>query len=291
VSQHRTLGELIYITSALLCMSLASPVLAEDLELTKEELISWHIDSIGSKEELAGVRFRVAQGTCIGRGRVFSLVGDDTGSLPGDAEFVTGPNATQFILKFNSAHYPIEGFLFDGKEIRLAVFEPPRHSGLTEADYRLGQFTDYASLWEEYIKRGLFGGVLNALWPLLSPEKNSGKMKSLKRTKIDGKELLVLRYHVRGTQGAELFFEPGTFHHVATRIRSVAGQSLAVGMSHSNFWTNLWEEFSDFIEVDGIHLPTRWAIRLELPQDTSSWEITFDRVKHTEGPELNRSAR
>ena len=201
---------------------------------------------------------------------------------------MTGPNATQFILKFNSEHYPIEGFLFDGKEIRLAVFEPPRHSGLTEADYRLGQFTDYASLWEEYIKRGLFGGVLNALWPLLSPEKNSGKMKSLKRTKIDGKELLVLRYHVRGTQGAELFFEPGTFHHVATRFRSVASQA---SLRDSRVWTTLREEFSDFSEFDGIQLPTRWTIRLELPQDTSQWEITFNRVRHTDGPELKRSAR
>ncbi len=240
---------------------------------------------------LAGVRFRVAQGVCTGCGRPFSQAGEEFGSLVGEAEFVTGPDLMQFILSFESEHYPVEGFFFDGKKVRLAAFEPPRFSGLSEAEYSLGQLTDYVYRWEEYIKQGLFGGVLNALWPFLAQEENLRKMKSLKRTKIDGKELLVLRYHVRGSQGAELFFEPGTFHHVATRIRSVAGQSLAVGISHSNFWTNLWEEFSDFSEVDGIQLPTRWTIRLELPQDTSQWEITFDRVRHTEGPELKRSAR
>lgn len=158
MSYQRILEKLVYITSVLICILLASPILAEDIELTEEELVLRHIESIGSKEALAGVRFRVAKGACIGRGRVFSEAGEESGSLPGAAEFVTGPDTTQFILFFESEHYPIEGFLFDGKEIRLAGFEPPHVSGMSETEYSLGQFTDSVSRWQEYIKQGLLGG-------------------------------------------------------------------------------------------------------------------------------------
>lgn len=291
ISLYRNLKKSTQITNALLCMILASPILAEDPKMTKEELVSRHIESIGSKEVLAGVRFRNAEGVCLGRGRIFAQAGEESGSLAGEAEFVTGPDTTQFILLLESEHYPVEGFLFDGKDIRLATFKPPHYSGLSETEYSLGQFTNYVSRWEEFIKQGLFGGVLNALWPLLAQEKNSSKMKSLKRRKIDGREFLVLRYHVGGSQGAELFFDPETFHHVATRFRWVAGPSRSGGLADSRVWLTLREEFSNFSVFDGIELPTRWNITLELPRDTSHWEITFDRVRHTEGPELIRSAR
>ena len=60
---------------------------------------------------------------------------------------------------------------------------------------------------------------MNTLWPFLGSEEISGALKSLKREKINGKQLLVLKYHVPGSRGVELYFDPATFHHVASRFR------------------------------------------------------------------------
>jgi len=277
--RYRIWARLTNFTGALLCVALASPLLAADGKLTRKELISRHNRSIGSVEVLAGVSFRIARGVCIGRGRVFSQAGDESGSLRGAAEFTTGPDCTQFSLVFESELYPVEGFRFDGKQIRLYGFQPPETSGLSEAKYSAGLLTIYVHHRKKYIKQGLFGGVLNALWPFLEPQEVCRELMSLKRKKIDGKELLVQKYHVAGSSGVELFFDPETFRHVASRFRFWDGRDPVT----------LREKFSDFAEFDGLQLPTSWTITLELPRDRTHWEITFDNVRHIEGPELKRS--
>jgi hypothetical protein len=258
--------------------------------LAKEELVSRHLGSIGSEEALSGVGFRVARGLCIGRGRVFSQAGGESGALRGSAEFASGTGITQFSAEFESELYPIEGFHFDGEKIGLYMFKPPETSGLSETKYSAGQLATSIPDFEEYVKHGLFGGVLNALWPFLKPEEVSKQLKSLKRKKIDGKELLVQKYHIPGSRGVELFFDPETFSHVATRCRLEVKRRTNVAV-RDFYRVTLREKFSDFGEFDGLRLPTSWTITLELPRDTSHWEIAFETVKHTEGPELNRSAK
>jgi len=53
VSHHyRIIEKPANITVALLCMTLAQPLFAKDLDVTKEELVSLHVASIGTKEAL-----------------------------------------------------------------------------------------------------------------------------------------------------------------------------------------------------------------------------------------------
>jgi hypothetical protein len=290
-SHYRILAALTNVTIALLCAALASPLLAADRKVSKKELALKHLESIGSVEALAAFRFRIARGLCMGRGRVFSQAGEESSVLRGQAEFATGPEITDFNVVFESELYPVEGFRFDGKEIGLYGFQPPENSGLTETKYSAGQLTSNVPHFERYIKQGCFGGVLNALWPFLKPDEALPKLRSLKRKKIDGRELLVQRYHLPGSRGVELFFDPETFRHVATRCRLEV-----IRRSSSSLWdekdrVTLREKFSEFAGIDGLQLPTNWTITLELPQDTSHWEISFDNVRHTEGPELKRSAK
>lgn len=158
VSHYRFWARPKNLRSVLLCVALTSPLLAADRKVSKEELVSRHLESIGSVEVLEGVPFRVAQGVCIARGRVFSQAGGESGSLRGAAEFATGPDSTHFSVVFESEHYPVEGFRFDGEEIGLYGFQPPQTSGLRETEYSFGKLTTWVPHWEKYIKRGLFGG-------------------------------------------------------------------------------------------------------------------------------------
>jgi len=272
-------------------VALGSPLLAADRKVSKEELALRHLESIGSEEALQGVSFRIARGVCIGRGRVFSQAGGEAGELPGIVEFASGTETTQFSVKFKSELYPVEGFHFDGKNIGLYAFQPPEASGLAETKFDAGQLTTNIPNFEKYIKQGLFGGVLNVLWPFLNPQEVSKKQKSLKQKKIDGTELLVQTFHLPGSRGVELFFDPETFHHVASRCRLEVIATGSTSLADQKQRVTLREEFSDFAEFDGLQLPTSWTITLELPRDTSNWEIVLDKVVHTEDPKRQRSEK
>jgi hypothetical protein len=270
----------------LLCLTLlTSPLLTAESKLTKEDLVSRHLESIGSEEALSGVSFRYAQGACIAHGRMISQASVIHGPLQGRSRFATGPDSIQFSLEFDNEHYPVEGFGFDGAKLSLMAFDPPHYSGFRDNETRMGCLTTCVLRWEEYVKEHLFGGVLNTLWPLLKPEEVSDKLRSLKRKKLDGRELLALRYHVKGTRGAELFFEPETFRHLATQFLPWRTRSKRAE------YVTLWEKFGDFEDFDGIRLPTRWTITLELPQETPRWEVKFYNIKHPDGPELIRPNR
>lgn len=289
VSQNQTLARLIEMTIAFFCVALASPLNAAEGKITKEELVSRHVRSVGSEEALAGAGFRIARGTCVGRGRVFSQSGGESGELPGIIEFASGTETTQLSVKFESELYPVEGFHFDGKNIGLYAFQPPEASGLADTKFNAGQLTTNIPNFERYIKQGLFGGVLNTLWPFLNPQEVSKKQKSLKRKKINGKELLVQTFHLKGSRGVELFFDPETFHHVASRCRLEVIGTGSTSLADHKQRVTLREKFGDFAEFDGLQLPTSWTITLELPRDTSDWEIAFDTLVHTEDPKGRRS--
>jgi hypothetical protein len=275
--------------SVLLCVALASPVLAADRKVSREELVLRHLESIGSVEVLEGVPFLLAQGVCIGRGRIFSQAGSKSGSFRGVTEFATGPHSTLFSVVFESEHYRVEGFRYEASELDLFGFQPPQASGLSGTESSFGQLTTYVPRWEQYIKQGLWGGVLNALWPFLKPEEVLPKLESLKRKKVDQKELLVLEYDVAGSPGVELFFDPETHRHVASR----SSRKEVVSTSWTGYWESLtlWEKFSDFAEFDGLQLPTSWTITLVLPRDTSHWEIAFDDIWRTKRPTIKHSAK
>jgi len=285
-------ARLSHCAGSLICLALFSSLLADDRKLTEEELASQHLKSMGPVEQvLEGIPFRVALGVCTCRGRVFTQAGEESGAFRGEAGFVTGPDCVQFSVQFQSEHYPIEGFNYDGKEIRLLGFEAPRISGLSEPQYNVGQLTTYVPSWEKYVQEGLFGGTLNTSWPLLKPEKIFDKLRSIKRRNLEGKQRLTMRYHVGGSRGAELFFDPETFRHVATRFRLEKRRAGTVSIADPKQRVTLWEKFSDFEKVDGLELPTRWTITLELPRDTSHWEIDLHNLRHTKGPELKNSSR
>lgn len=288
-SANRVLHKRVALALVVLWFSSAPALLSENLEISAQELVSRHIQSIGTPAALAQARFRVAQGICTGRGRAFAQAGAEDGSLGGETEFVTGPNLMQFTIVFANKFYPVEGFRFDGEEVRLSAYESPTLSGLGDKKPNLGQLTTYFPRWKEYIQRGLFGGVLNTWWPLLKLDEHLDEIESPELREVDGRELLALRFEVPGSMGAELFFEPGTFRHVASRFRLLRTSSAS--LRDSRQWVTLREEFGDFDEFDGMQLPIRWTIILELSQDTPQWEITFDSIRHLEKPELKRSVR
>lgn len=276
------------LTTALLCVSFGFPILAKDFELAREELVSRHLVSVGSKEAVAAVRFRVATGKGTGKGRVFQQLGLESGLVSVSAELQTGPEQVRFGLESATAHYPFEGFFFDGKDIRLAAFDPIQRSWIqSEQEYKMGQLTRFFSRCPNYVRAGLVGGVISACWPLLNPERQASLLRSVKKGNLDGRSLIALEYHIPGTRGAILYFDPETYRHVATRHRVQRGRS----HRHYVERMTLTEYFGNFLNFEGKQLPTSWTLVLELPRETTRWEIELSEIRHLDRPEVKRRGK
>ena len=226
-----------------------------------------HLDSIGSPESLADVRFRIAEGICKGTGDVLKQQGDGSVSIYGNAEFSAGPDSLRFTIQCDSPRYS-DGFFFDRERVRVAVF------GRQEQGW-IGEFLADCS---EYVKGGLIGGVLSTIWPLLEPTAAQQMLKSKGQEELDGRKFLAFDYFQGEAESVVLYFDPETYRHVATKCTAEI-----VG----SYWT-LMEEFSDIRTFDGLNLPTRWTLTLHAPRETIVWSVRLEKITHTEGPTLKR---
>ena len=155
------------------------------------------------------------------------------------------------------------------------------------------------------IAEGLPGGVLNTAWPLLNLEQHQPKLEYDGLKKVDKRQLHRLTYRMRkggGQVTIYLFFEPETFRHVRTYMQYVGPASMPVtaaqSVARSETRYTLEEEFADFVQVEGLTLPTLWTIRMtaekaggdvNLPVGIGGvgpgnsilrWTVGFDKLQH-----------
>lgn len=230
--------------------------------------IQQHLNSIGSPEAFAGVRFRLAGGIGKGTGDILKQKKHRSGSIYGSAELAAGPDSLRLTIQCDSPRYPVEGFFLDKDKFRVAVLDG-HESGL------LGKFLAGC---EDYVKEGLIGGVLSTLWPLLKADTAQRKMKLMGEQKLDGQRLLAVRYSLGGQERVALYFDPNTSCHVATKC---------IVEMKEGYWT-LMEKFTDVRTYDGLNLPTHWTLALHGPRKTFVWTVRFENITHSEGPVLER---
>ena len=107
----------------LLLTSLLGVAAADDAK--PEEIVAKHLDSIGTAEARAAVKSRGIQGTLsfkiLARG---SASGDEaaTGDATGMWGYISEQRKTNFVMKFGSAAWRGERFVFDGDKTNFAVF-------------------------------------------------------------------------------------------------------------------------------------------------------------------------
>jgi len=230
----------------------ANPVTSAD------ELVSQHLDSIASAAVLAGLKTRVAQGPAH-----YTILVGGTGFLDGKAVLVSEGKKLQFMMKFANNEYHGEQFIFDGEKDSVA-YSSARQS-------RSG-FGNFVFVQDAVLREGLLGGVLSTAWPLLfgNLEQRKAKLTFDGLKKIDGQELYELRY--RPNKGSDLeinlYFDPQTLHHVETIYRysvtaglTIRGETATAGLVPNRY--RLQEKFSEFKTMDGVTLPTRYALQFQ----------------------------
>lgn len=275
----------------LLAIITALPALAAESTLSLADLISKHLNSIGTPEQRAAAKTRVATGTSH-----YKIVNGGTGEMDGSATLVGEGRNLRFVMKYKAGEYRGEDLLTDGD--RVQVFGNPKRS-------LIGQF-----LYDQnpLISEGLLGGTLGTAWPLLDPKSRSAKLSYEGLKNIAGTELHEVKYvpKKKGDLDIRLYFEKETFRHVLT-VATVTINPQLLGYTNGNgtdfmgrgeisatgssaetstarqqeIRYRLEQRFGGFQQVEGLTLPRTTSIRFSAEGYRSAlvtYDATFDQI-------------
>lgn len=223
-------------------------------KITAEELLTRHLQSIGTADARAAVKTRIISGTSQVIFRTTPV-----GQAVGKAVLASEGTKSLVGMSFPSPVYPREQLGFNGTSF-IAAFATPGTRSV------LGNFL---MTNEAIFKQGLMAGTLSSAWPLTDPSR-SAQLKYLGTKRTDNRMLHEVRYSPRSGSDLTitLFFDSETFRHVRTEYERVITASIG-NRSYTNVETResrykMTEEFSLFKTEGGLTLPHIYTIKLEV---------------------------
>jgi hypothetical protein len=260
---------------AIICMWLAALSSATAADTKAEDIVTQHLNSIGTAEARASVKSLAVQGTL-----QFKVITGGASETPGNWQRLSEQRKSKFVMKFGDTKWWGEQFVFDGDKISFAA------ATLSHQWSALGAFVQGQ---DSMIKEGLLGGELGTAWALENIDPHQVKLENHGRKKIDGRELDEIGYLSKGNSGmtVKLYFDPETHHHVMTvymlvRAATISHNSLKDAQQQENRYT-LEERFSDFQTDKNITLPRQYDLRFtqELQNGVTTvydWAMKADKV-------------
>ncbi len=225
-------------------------------EITAEQLIERHLQSLGEPAALANAQSRGFVGIS-----TFEVILGGVGRPPlGSSMLASEGGKLGISMKYDDREYPGEYFAFDGKEVSVFHISPGVKSPLAQFVYR----------FDDIIREGLLGGALSTSWALLKIDKRQPRILKYDVREIEGRRLHELTYLPKdglGNMKIELYFDWETFRHVRTeylvRIHddlSLPPAGLSIMEVVPEYRYHLIEKFDNFVEVAGITMPQSYSI-------------------------------
>lgn len=238
-----------------------------DERISPAELVTKHLESIGTAQARSAVHGTRIKGTCV-------ITAREGGTGQAQGQLVMLSQGTQNLIRliFDSGE-PITAFGFDGSKTLVTQFRPGRRTALEQ----------FFASYEVVVRDGLVGGILSESWPLLNLEQRNAKLEYVGLKKVGGNQLHAVKYLPR--KGSDLkitlYFEPDTFRHVRTqyeqtiysteqkRIQGGGGTLPSVENQRSAAQRlDAYEEFSDFKVEQGLSLPHSYKFVLSVQSQT-----------------------
>jgi len=272
------------------------PVRAADMK--PDELVIRHLDAIGTAEARAATKTRIVQGTAL-----FKIQVGGGGVLAGTSALVSEGRKSVLMIKLPNNDYRGEQFMTDGNKVSVAA---------TTSNHKWSDFGEFVRSQDHLVREGLLGGELTTAWALLNLSENKAKLNFDGEKKADGRPALQLTYHSgrRDDLIVHIFFNPQTYQHVMTTyqitlasglggfspsISDQAGLTIPAANNPGGDPTQsskqketrytVEERFTDVKTVDGLTLPTKYAIHFteELQNGTTrvyEWDLTAVEVSN-----------
>lgn len=234
-------------------------------KLTAQEIISKHLDSIGTAEKRALFKSIVVTGE-VDRKHITRK------SQPTNGRIVLASDGNKLFIgmNLNGTEDPQERFIFDGSKSAV---------GLANVGGRslLGNFIQSNSV---LLSNGLLSGTLGSSWIFLNYD-GKGKISTSGTKKIGGREAYGISFSPKGGSDIDIkmYFDQETFRHVRSEYSATrsASQGRTIDESARNRETRmkLTEDFSDFKEKDGMTLPSKYKIFYSYAGQNDTTEIEW----------------
>jgi hypothetical protein len=259
---------------------LVVPAHGGDAVLKPEELLSQHLDAIGTAGVRAATKTRAVQGSAM-----YRVVVGGGGHEEGKTGLVSDGRKIRFLVRFPQNDYGGENFLFNGDVTQV---------GFANSNQSRSPLASFVMSQDVVVRDGLIGGVLSTGWPLLNLTDRGAKLSYQGLKKVDGRMLHQVRYepHKHSELEISLYFEPDTLRHVKTVYNLVVGNNVGATILESARMqperSSLEERFSDFTTADGLTLPTHWNLQFtrELSSGSttiSEWDLKEDKIQNNLG--------
>lgn len=237
-----------------------------DNKITPAELVSKHVESIGSAEARARVSGTRIKGTCL-----LTIRQGGSGQVSGKTLMASQGNQNLINITFEGADSSA-WVKFDGQKATVSQFRPGSRTSLE----------NFFASYDVIVKEGLIGGTLSESWPLLNLQQKNPKLEYAGVKKVGGKELHTIRYtpHKGSDLKIILFFETDTFRHVRTEYSQTiyASEQRRIGgggpglpgaqtQQASSTRINAYEEFSDFKSEGDLNLPHTYKFELTIQSE------------------------
>lgn len=224
-------------------------------KMTAEELLTRHLDAIGTTKARAAVQTRIISGTAQ---VIFRTT--PSGQAIGKAVLASEGVKQLFGMSFPSPVYPREQLTFNGVSFMAAFATPGTRSVLG----------NFLMTNDVVFKQSLMCGVLSAGWPLLDLEKRQANVEYLGTKKIDGRNAHELRYTPRGNSDLKitLYFDAEEFRHLRTEYERVVpapmGKVEYTNVQEREGRYKMVEDFSLFKREGELNLPHLYTIKLSV---------------------------
>ena len=255
----------------LVISSCLTPTVLADKRIKPEEVVSKHLESLGTAETRASIRSRIINGSCR-----FSYRARSSGFAEGKVVLASEDVKSLLSMAFPTPEYPHERVGFDGKKLTTGYISPGVRTVLG----------DFLLAYDVAVREGLFGGSLSAAWPLLDVAARNPKLEYSGTKTINGRETYVLRYNPRKASDVsiKLYFDSATFQHARTEYERVIsaqmGQTPETSSQQVATRHKMVEEFSDFRKEGGLVLPHVYKLTVSIVGQTSAeYEWALDLQK------------
>lgn len=255
--------KLIYLFTFIFIFSAAGETSAQ--KMTAEEIITKHLQSIGTDEARKNLKNQVATGVV-----QYTVLRKNTG---GNGRIVFASEADKFLfgMTFSIPSYPAETFVYDGEKSKIAF-------AINNARSELG---DFVFRYKDVISENLFGGTLSTGWTLRDLASRKAKVDLNGTKKINGRESYVLEYLPKGGSDLKvnIYIDKENFQHLRTEykrvISSIIGPSPDASSQQREQRQTMIEEFSNYKKVNDINLPHNYRIYVMLEGAAGTREYEY----------------
>lgn len=250
-------------------------------KMKAEDVLSRHLESIGTAEKRASVKSQIA----VGNGAV-KFISQKNLSAEGRIVIASSSEKLFMGMNFNAVDYPLEKFSFDGNRSNVSFTQNGARSVL-------GNFLQSNN---SIIENGLLGGTISTSWALSNLASNKAKLSYEGTKKIDGKEVYAISYTPKGGGDIDisLYFDKNTFRHVRTEYKRIASASAgrtpdqSARQSETRF--RITEDFSEFKDEKGLTMPHKYRLLYSVTGQNGTTEIEwlFDLNEFSFNPNIDK---